>query len=267
MYFGIDRFLILKKKFFIVFKDCFFFFFFLQTQSAMTISNVIPSNIQSPASSPQRPLSSSPTTIPLSLITTTKFSPTSSNDSTSSLKITPVVSNGLTNGITSHHHNGGNHIAINFTTSEGVISPALITATSSAMPISLNVSKAAQISQGLQIITTTNNNNMTTNKMLNGKNGVRTTIEHQQIQSQQSSLHNINGNGRDLSKADTSKKSENEPPTKVLKLINGSAILASVVDKDHKLIPAGLQVRCVNSVLCRVGWVVKPIFFFLSINR
>lgn len=38
------------------------------------------------------------------------------------------------------------------------------------------------------------------------------------------------------------KKSENEPPTKVLKLINGSAILASVMDKDNKLIPAGLQV-------------------------
>ncbi|XP_037041027.1 probable GPI-anchored adhesin-like protein PGA18 [Bradysia coprophila] len=214
------------------------------TQSAMTISNVITSNVQSPASSPQRPLSSSPTTIPLSLITTTKYS-TSSNDSSSSLKITPVVpnglSNGLTNGITAHHHNGGNHIAINFTTSEGV-SPALITATSSAMPINLNGSKAAQISQGLQIITTTNNNNITTNKMLNGKNGMRTTIEHQQIQSQQVSLHNTNGSRSDISKTDASKKSENEPPTKVLKLINGSAILASVVDKDHKLIPAGLQV-------------------------
>lgn len=112
------------------------------------------------------------------------------------------------------------------------------------MPINLNGSKAAQISQGLQIITTTtNNNNITTNKMLNCKNGVRTTIDHQQVQSQQQAhLHNMNGSGRDLSKAETSKKSENEPPTKVLKLINGSAILASVVDKDHKLIPAGLQV-------------------------
>lgn len=76
--------------------------------------------------------------------------------------------------------------------------------------------------------------------MLNGKNGMRTTIEHQSVQSQQISIHN--GSGRDISKAETSKKSENEPPTKVLKLINGSAILASVVDKDHKLIPAGLQV-------------------------
>lgn len=118
------------------------------------------------------------------------------------------------------------------------------------MPINLNVSKAAQISQGLQIITTTNNNNITTNKMLNCKNGVRTTIEHQQqVQSQQVSLHNnINGNGRDVSKAEMSKKSENEPPTKVLKLINGSAILASVVDKDHKLIPAGLTLSQVRSV-------------------
>lgn len=227
----------------------------------MTISNVIPSNNQSPASSPQRPLSSSPTTIPLSLITTTKYS-TSSNDSTSSLKITPVLSNGLanslTNGIT-NHHNGGSHIAINFTTSEGVISPALITATTSAMPINLNVSKAAQISQGLQIITTTNNNNITTNKMLNCKNGVRSTIEHQQ-QTQQPALHIANG--RDIPKAETSKKSENEPPTKVLKLINGSAILASVVDKDHKLIPAGLTLSQVCSSIKFTNTLSKYIFLF-----
>ncbi|KAJ6634724.1 Max-binding protein MNT [Pseudolycoriella hygida] len=216
------------------------------TQSAMTIANVIPSNTQSPATSPQRPLSSSPTTVPLSLITTTKYCNTTSSDSTSSLKITPVVSNGLSNGISSHHHNG-NHIAINFTTSEGVISPTLLTATSSAMPINLNVSKAAQMNQGLQIITTTNNNNITTNKLLNGKNGVRTTIEHPQ--SQQAPLHSINGNGREVPKVETSKKSENEPPTKVLKLINGSAIL---VDKDHKLIPAGLTLSQVVSLPVRV---------------
>lgn len=128
------------------------------------------------------------------------------------------------------------------------------------MPINLNVSKAAQISQGLQIITTTNNNHITTNKMLNCKNGVRTTIEHQQPQIQHASLHNIMGNGRDISKVETSKKSENEPPTKVLKLINGSAILASVVDKDHKLIPAGLtlsQVRC--GIQCL--WIEIDFFF------
>lgn len=174
------------------------------------------------------------------------------------------LSNSLPNGITNHHHNGGNHIAINFTTSEGVISPALITATTSATPINLNVSKAAQISQGLQIITTTNNNNVTTNKVLNGKNGVRSTIEHQQqqqqqqpqqqqqqqqspLQTQQTPLQNVGG--RDIPKVETSKKSENEPPTKVLKLINGSAILASVVDKDHKLIPAGLTLSQVCNVI------------------
>lgn len=131
------------------------------------------------------------------------------------------------------------------------MSPALLPATTSAMPINLNVSKAAQISQGLQIISTSNNNNITTNKILNCKNGVRTTIDHQQ-QTQQTSLHNIIGNGREMTKVEASKKPENEPPTKVLKLINGSTILASVVDKDHKLIPAGLtlqQVRCVNQCL------------------
>lgn len=122
------------------------------------------------------------------------------------------------------------------------------------MPINLNVSKAAQISQGLQIITTTNNNHITTSKLLNCKNGVRTTFEHQQAHSLQATMHNINGNGREMSKSEASKKSENEPPTKVLKLINGSAILASVVDKDHKLIPAGLtlsQVRCAINYVCQ----------------
>lgn len=56
------------------------------------------------------------------------------------LKVVSTLPNGITtktNGLKNNGHTNSNHIAINFTTADG-ISPALLTATSTAMPITLN---------------------------------------------------------------------------------------------------------------------------------
>lgn len=138
-----------------------------------------------------------------------------------------VLPNGLTtksNGIkTATHNSTNNHIAINFTTADG-ISPALLTATSAAMPLNLNVNSMPQQvvsnGNGLQIITPGHANIITTN----GKNGIRKSAlldEHTTI----------------LSKEQI--KMDSEPPTKVIKLVNGSTIALASMDKEHKLIPSG----------------------------
>lgn len=72
-------------------------------------------------------------------------------------------------------------------------------------------------SNGLQIIS---NNTLSVS---NGKNGMR----HQEH------------NSKDLIKKIDSISTSAEPPTKVIKLINGNGITLASVDKDSKLIPSG----------------------------
>lgn len=135
------------------------------------------------------------------------------------------------NGIKSSTHNSNtNHIAINFTTADG-ISPALLTATSAAMPLNLNVNGLSQQmvsnGNGLQIITPRHPTIVTTQ----GRNGFRksTVIEdHATILS------------KEQIKMDAiTSKMDSEPPTKVIKLVNGSTIALASMDKEHKLIPSG----------------------------
>lgn len=208
----------------------------------MSISPVITGSSSTPpmlVASPQRAHSSSPTIIgtngngqPLALIssvnnhlTISDHLVTSSSPATA-LKISSVLPNGLTtksNGVKNTHSSG--HIAINFTTAEG-ISPALLTATSAAMPLNLNVSAVQHQANGngLQIIGNGNN-------MVNGKNGLRKAID-------------VNEHGAFISKEQIkmesiSAKGDSEPPTKVIKLINGGTIALASMDKEHKLIPSG----------------------------
>lgn len=190
------------------------------------------SNVISACNSPNspRPNSLSPTTsiTQVSMPSQNNISKNYSNSSNanSALKITPIVSNGNINNA-----NGGNHIAINFTTSEG-ISPALLSATSAALPLTLNSTQSTPTTSGcLQIISTTNGivNNVgsATTKVLSGKNGIRSAIEHSQP-------HNLfTSNMNDVGKLSAASKMD-EPPTKMLKLINGS-----FVSQDSKLLPAG----------------------------
>lgn len=134
-----------------------------------------------------------------------------------------ALPNGLTaksNGVKNGH--SSNHIAINFTTADG-ISPALLTATSAAMPINLNgQSQITANGNGIQIIGTTNG------KMLNGKNGVRKSLEEHAI-----------GLKEQMKLEPISAKIDAEPPTKVIKLLNGNTIALASMDKEHKLIPSG----------------------------
>lgn len=149
----------------------------------------------------------------------------SSSTTAPTVKITSALPNGLTtktNGVKNAHNNG--HISINFTTADG-ISPALLTATSAAMPLNLNVNAvqhATANGNGLQIIAPGNN-------IVNGKNGVRKVIDDHTtiISKEQVKIEPITG------------KIESEPPTKVIKLLNGSTIALASMDKEHKLIPSG----------------------------
>lgn len=144
--------------------------------------------------------------------------------------------NGLTatNGFSKAHNQP---IAINLSTSDG-ISPALLSASNAAMPINLNknglatngssITKTTVTSNGMQIITSNNNNtissnnNTTTVTVSNGKNGMRPSV--------------IDSNEHHYNSKDQHKKTE-EPPTKVIKLINSNGITLASVDKDNKIIP------------------------------
>lgn len=200
--------------------------------------------------------------------------------------------NGITtNGIT---HNG-NHIAINFTTSDGGLTPALLTATTNS-PMQIgghqnlqqqhhqqsssgnvtftngsNTMSSIATGQGLQIISTSNSSVVATatstsvhnggasisTKVFGGiKNGIRTTmvsssdgnLNNSNITNSGGSQHNListtsNNNHRDGAKLEiltpkmtATNSLSSEPPAKVIKLINGSIALASVVDKDSKLL-------------------------------
>lgn len=188
--------------------------------------------------SPQRAHSSSPTIIgtngngqPLALISSANNHLTISDQlvtssSPAALKISSVLPNGLTtksNGMKNAHNSG--HIAINFTTAEG-ISPALLTATSAAMPLNLNVNAVQQQANGNGLHIIGNGNTM-----VNGKNGMRKAID-------------VNEHGALISKEQIkmesiSAKGDSEPPTKLIKLINGGTIALASMDKEHKLIPSG----------------------------
>lgn len=138
-----------------------------------------------------------------------------------------ILPNGLTaisNGLKAHNP----PIAINLSTSDG-ISPALLNASNAAaaMPLNLNINavhqsitnggsttqpiRTAVTSNGLQIISNS------TPSVLNGKNGIR---------------HHEHNSKEQMKKIESITSSE--PPTKVIKLINGNGITLSV-DKDSKL--------------------------------
>lgn len=94
------------------------------------------------------------------------------------------------------------------------------------MPLNLNVNAvqhhATVNGNGLQIITPGHN-------VINGKNGVRKTFEE----------HTTIISKEQLKIEPISAKIESEPPTKVIKLLNGSTIALTSMDKEHKLIPSG----------------------------
>lgn len=134
-----------------------------------------------------------------------------------------ILPNGLTaisNGLKAHNP----PIAINLTTSDG-ISPALLNASNAAAALPLNLIhqpitngilnghaiRTATASNGLQIISSTPS-------VTNGKNGIR----HQE--------HNSKEQIKKIESISTS----SEPPTKVIKLINGNGGI-TLVDKDTKL--------------------------------
>lgn len=229
----------------------------MTTSVSPVISNVSSTSPLLLSSSPQRVHSTSPTassvhTIPATLITNSNNSSsiTTSNGITATNKFvsnqnvvvtstTPVISSTqsqilkkvLPNGLTSHS-NGlttatkAHPISINLSANEG-ISPALLAATNAAMPLNLNINaNSVSASNGLQIISTKSTKS-------GGKNGIRQTIDI----SEQGAL--INGNHTKEQKSWDS-KSDFEPPTKVIKLINANIALASV-DKDSKMIPSNHQ--------------------------
>lgn len=107
----------------------------------------------------------------------------------------------------------------------------------------LNGTKTSITSNGLQIIS-----NGTA--MPNGKNGIRHhTIDlSEQHSPQQHTTIMTNGKNskEQASKIDTISAST-EPPTKVIKLINGNGITLASVDKDSKLMTAGGQLQVVVS--------------------
>lgn len=131
-----------------------------------------------------------------------------------------ILPNGLTaisNGLKAHNP----PIAINLSTSDG-ISPALLNASNAAAALPLNLVhqpitngvvngqtiRTATASNGLQIIS----NN--TPSVTNGKNGIH--------------------NSKDQIKKIETISTSSEPPTKVIKLINGNGGI-TLVDKDTKL--------------------------------
>lgn len=109
------------------------------------------------------------------------------------------------------------------------------------MPFNLNV-------QHSQTITSTAAANVSTNGgglqiISNGtvKNGIRSQMI--ELNNDQHSATILNGNvksAKEQIKLEAfSSKMDSEPPTKVIKLINGSTIALASVDKDNKLIPSG----------------------------
>ena len=142
-----------------------------------------------------------------------------------------------------HIVNGASNgqISINFTSIGGRMSPKTLLTTSNAAstPISVNGLNVSQQQQGgFQIISTTtapatqHSNNFGIKKSLNGKNGI---VRHQQHTNEATIGNTIHHNDnlitstngthlKDSSKIMTNtSKVDSEPPTKVLKLVNGIA--------------------------------------------
>lgn len=196
--------------------------------------------------------------------------------------------------VTATTSNGGspNTMAINLTTSSecgGIItSPThhLIVAaashgshTTASMPLNMNASSShtggggtppiqSIGGQSLQIIST---NSLSSFKEMNtgtGKNGIRMSELGRHDSStpgtlvvKKQDLGNGGGGGcvgtqMELVKMDTSSA---EPPTKVIKLINGSTIALASVDKDHKIIGSTGQTLTLQQVVGGGGLVVSPI--------
>ncbi|XP_055703142.1 uncharacterized protein LOC129801810 isoform X2 [Phlebotomus papatasi] len=140
--------------------------------------------------------------------------------------------------------------AINFTTADG-LSPGMLTATNATMPLNLN---SSHHSQALQIISTASG------KDLVGKNGIRT-----QSELRDNSPPSLVINGKEQPKLDlltnaaaSATKLDTEPPTKVIKLINGSIALASM-DKESKIIPSSQLT--LSQMMSGSSLVVSPIPF------
>ncbi|XP_055696015.1 mucin-2-like isoform X2 [Lutzomyia longipalpis] len=141
--------------------------------------------------------------------------------------------------------------ALNFTTTEEINS-GMLTATNSSIPLSLN---STHHSQALQIISTA-----ASGRDLMGKNGIRS-----QTELRDTSPPSLVINGKEQPKLDLlttaaagTTKLDTEPPTKVIKLINGSIALASV-DKESKIIPSGQLT--LSQMMGGSSLVVSPIPF------
>ncbi|XP_055296493.1 uncharacterized protein DDB_G0284459 isoform X2 [Sitodiplosis mosellana] len=184
-------------------------------QSASSISPVITTNstiLNASSPSPKRAHSSSPISASVNMHSAITDSP----------KILPNGLTAISNGLKAHN----TPIAINLSTSDG-ISPALLNASNAAAVLPLNLIhqpitngivngqtiRTAVATNGLQIIS----NN--TPSVANGKNGIR----HQDHNSKEQQI-----------KKTESISTSSEPPTKVIKLINGNGGI-TLVDKDTKL--------------------------------
>lgn len=107
------------------------------------------------------------------------------------------------------------------------------------MPLNLNVQHSQTITSTASTVAT---NGAGLQIISNGtsKNGIRSQMV--ELTNDQHSASIINGNGKSAKeqiKLEALTKIDSEPPTKVIKLINGSTIALASVDKDNKIIPSG----------------------------
>ncbi|GAB0088074.1 probable GPI-anchored adhesin-like protein PGA55 [Sergentomyia squamirostris] len=145
---------------------------------------------------------------------------------------------------------------INFTTADCISSGMLTGGNATTMPLQLN--STHHHSQGLQIISAPV---LATGKELMGKNGLRMS----EIAMSDATPPSLVINGKEQPKLDlltsaaaSATKLDTEPPTKVIKLINGSIALASM-DKESKIIPSGQLT--LSQVMGGSSLVVSPIPF------
>ncbi|XP_031626881.1 probable GPI-anchored adhesin-like protein PGA55 [Contarinia nasturtii] len=200
------------------------------SQSASTISPVITTtstilNASSSSPSPKRAHSSSPisaSTVNMHSAITEKYV-----KFVDSPKILPNGLTAISNGLKAHNP----PIAINLSTSDG-ISPALLNASNAAAAMPLNlvhqpITNGISTNQSIRTITAANSNGLqiisSTPSVTNGKNGIR---------------HQDHHNSKEQIKKIETISTSSEPPTKVIKLINGNGITLASVDKETKLIPS-----------------------------
>lgn len=225
-----------------------------------------------PSNSPRQHNTSSPNTIslPLSLTTIGGKTITPTNGGPQMIDISSIQALNKKSTLSSSNQT----MAINLTTCDGGISPALIVAAPSGGSVNgmtpINFSSSPNITHqsggisyttqnsigphaGLQIIST--NSSI---KDLSGKNGFRLSEISRQEPTPSLML------SKDLSKIESTSKNDPEPPTKVIKLINGNTIaLAPVMDKDNKIIGPGSTLT-LQQVVGGGGLVVSQIPFLTS---